>query len=83
MFARDEPLLWRDGEMFRCFQMLKLDFDRLIVFPAASTLRHTIDESSPRTEKTPESLEASRALLIASVVGVVSGDRRGASSAGL
>jgi len=69
MFARDEPLL-EDGEMFRCFHTLKLHFDRLIVFPAALTLRHTIDESSPLYEETPESLEASRALLIASVVGV-------------
>jgi inward rectifier potassium channel len=69
MFARDEPLL-EDGEMFRCFHTLKLHFDRLIVFPAALTLRHTIDESSPLYGETPESLEASRALLIASVVGV-------------
>ena len=69
MFTRDEPLL-EDGEMFRCFHALKLHFDRLIVFPAALTLRHTIDESSPLYGETPESLEASRALLMASVVGV-------------
>jgi inward rectifier potassium channel len=69
MFTRDEPLL-EDGEMFRCFHALKLHFDRLIVFPAALTLRHTIDESSPLYGETPESLEAGRALLMASVVGV-------------
>ena len=69
MFTRDEPLL-EDGEMFRCFHALKLHFDRLIVFPAALTLRHTIDESSPLYGETPESLEANRALLMASVVGV-------------
>ena len=69
MLTRDEPLL-EDGEMFRCFHALKLHFDRLIVFPAALTLRHTIDESSPLYGETPESLEASRALLMASVVGV-------------
>jgi inward rectifier potassium channel len=69
IFARDEPLL-EDGEMFRYFHALKLHFDRLIVFPAAVTLRHTIDESSPLHGETLESLEASRALLVASVVGV-------------
>jgi inward rectifier potassium channel len=69
MLTRDEPLL-EDGEMFRCFHTLKLHFDRLIVFPAALTLRHTIDESSPLYGETAESLEASRALLMASVVGV-------------
>ena len=69
MFTRDEPLL-EDGEMFRCFHALKLHFDRLIVFPAALTLRHTIDESSPLYGETPESLEAGRVLLVASVVGV-------------
>jgi inward rectifier potassium channel len=69
IFARDEPLL-ENGEMFRCFHALKLHFDRLIVFPAAVTLRQTIDESSPLHGETLESLEASRALLVASVVGV-------------
>lgn len=69
MFMRDEPLL-EDGEMFRRFHTLKLHFDRLIVFPAALTLRHTIDESSPLHGARPESLAASRALLVASVVGV-------------
>jgi inward rectifier potassium channel len=68
-FARDEALL-EDGEMFRHFYDLDLHFDRLIAFPAALTLRHTIDERSPLYRVTPESLEASRALFMISVVGV-------------
>jgi inward rectifier potassium channel len=68
-FARDEPLL-ETGEMFRYFYHLDLHFDRLVTFPAALTLRHTIDERSPLYGATPESLEASRAILMVSVVGV-------------
>ena len=45
MFSRDEPLL--EGGDFRHFYVLKLHFNRLTVFPAALTLRHTIDETSP------------------------------------
>ncbi len=45
MFSRDEPLI--EGGDFRHFYVLKLHFDRLTVFPAALTLRHTIDETSP------------------------------------
>src|ERR1700745_664506 len=44
MFSPDEPLL--EGGDFRHFYVLKLHFDRLTVFPAALTLRHTIDEQS-------------------------------------
>jgi inward rectifier potassium channel len=68
MFMRDEPLL--EGGDFRHFYNLKLQFDRLISFPAALTLRHVIDEQSPLYGETPESLEASRAVLVASVVGI-------------
>jgi inward rectifier potassium channel len=70
MFSRDEPLL--EGGDFRYFYVLKLHFDRLTVFPAALTLRHTIDETSPLFGATPESLESSRVLFIVSVVGVES-----------
>jgi len=66
MFLRDEPIA--EGGTFRRFYSLKLDFDRLIVFPAALTLRHFIDEQSPLYGATPESLEAGDARLIASVV---------------
>jgi len=68
MFTRDEPIL--EGDNFRHFYDLKLHFDRLIAFPAALTLRHTIDEQSPLYGETAESLEASRAIFIASVVGI-------------
>src|SRR6266699_2632907 len=68
MFSRDEPLL--EGGDFRHFYVLKLHFDRLTVFPAALTLRHTIDEKSPLFGATPESLGSSRVLFIVSVVGI-------------
>jgi len=68
MFSRDEPLL--EGGDFRHFYVLKLHFYRLTVFPAALTLRHTIDETSPLFGATPESLESSRVLFIVSVVGI-------------
>ena len=68
MFHRDEPLV--EGGDFRYFYNLKLQFDRLAAFPAALTLRHVIDEQSPLYGATPESLEASRAMLMVSVVGI-------------
>jgi inward rectifier potassium channel len=68
MFSRDEPLL--EGGDFRYFYVLKLHFDRLTVFPAALTLRHTINDKSPLFGETVESLTASRALFIVSVVGI-------------
>ncbi|MEP7014726.1 MAG: ion channel [Verrucomicrobiota bacterium] len=68
MFNRDEPLV--EGGDFRYFYNLKLHFDRLSTFPAALTLRHRIDENSPLYGATPESLEASRALILVSVVGI-------------
>jgi inward rectifier potassium channel len=68
MFSRDEPLV--EGGDFRYFYNLKLHFDRLTVFPAALTLRHVIDETSPLHQATPESLETGRALFFVSVVGV-------------
>ncbi|HEY4284501.1 MAG TPA: ion channel [Chthoniobacterales bacterium] len=69
MLTRDEP--WAEsGEMFRHFYQLPLHFDRLVAFPAALTLRHTIDERSPLHGATPESLEACRATFVISVVGI-------------
>jgi inward rectifier potassium channel len=67
-FNRDEPLL--EGGDFRYFYNLKLQFDRLAIFPAALTLRHVIDEKSPLYGATPESLKAFRALLMVSVIGI-------------
>ena len=66
MFMRDERI--REDEAFRHFYNLKLAFDRLIVFPAALTLRHTIDEQSPLYGETIESLQASDARIVASIV---------------
>ena len=68
MFSQDEPLL--EGGDFRYFYVLKLHFNRLTVFPAALTLRHTIDEKSPLFGASVESLQAKRALFIVSVVGI-------------
>lgn len=68
MFMRDEPI--EEEDSFRHFYDLKLAFDHLITFPAALTLRHIIDESSPLFGVTPESLELSRASFSASVVGI-------------
>ncbi|MEY2485174.1 MAG: inward rectifier potassium channel [Verrucomicrobiota bacterium] len=68
MFTRDEPIL--EGEDFRHFYNLKLAFDRLVAFPAALTLRHIIDETSPLHGQTIESLEKSRATLVASLVAI-------------
>ncbi len=68
MFNRDEPLL--EGGDFRYFYNLKLQFDRLAIFPAALTLRHVIDEQSPLYRATPESLEAARGILMVSIIGI-------------
>ena len=61
MFTRDEPIV--EGDTFRHFYNLKLHFDRLISFPAALTLRHTIDEQSPLYGETPESLSSKQSLI--------------------
>ena len=66
IFMRDEEVL--EGGSFRRFYPLKLQFDRLIMFPAALTLRHVIDEQSPLHGITPEALAACDARLMASVV---------------
>jgi inward rectifier potassium channel len=68
MFMRDEPLV--EGGDYRYFYPLKLQFDKIIVFPAALTLRHAIDKTSPLYGATPESLQGSRALFAVSVAGI-------------
>ena len=68
MFMRDEPLV--EGGDYRYFYPLKLQFDTLILFPAALTLRHVIDKSSPLYGATPESLQNSRSLFAVSVSGI-------------
>ena len=66
MLHRDEPT--KEGESFRRFYNLKLQFDRLIMFPAALTLRHAIDEQSPLYALTLADLEGSDTRFMASVV---------------
>ncbi len=52
----------------RRFYPLKLMFDRLIMFPVALTLRHTIDEASPLYGSTLEDLKRGEAFFMASIV---------------
>ena len=66
MFMRDEVV--KEGGIFRRFYPLKLQFDRVITFPAALTIRHTINEQSPLYKISPEALKTSDARLMASVV---------------
>ncbi len=66
MLLREEPT--KDGEVVVRFHSLKLQFERLIAFPAAVTLRHIIDEESPLYGLTPEDLERSRTRFLSSVV---------------
>jgi inward rectifier potassium channel len=68
MFSRDQDTI--EEKSFRHFYQLKLDFDRMTLFPAALTLRHTIDEHSPLHGVTAELLEASNATFVVSVVGI-------------
>lgn len=66
MFMRDERV--HEGEVFRRFYNLKVNPHRMIMFPAALTLRHIIDEKSPLYGMTPEALEACDARFMVSVV---------------
>jgi inward rectifier potassium channel len=67
-FSRDERV--QEGELVRRFYELKLFPERMISFPAALTIRHTIDERSPLHGETRESLEASDAFFLASTVSI-------------
>jgi inward rectifier potassium channel len=66
IYSRDEHVL--EGEEIRRFYYLKLYPDRMISFPAALTIRHTIDEESPLFGITPERLVKEDAFFIASTV---------------
>ena len=66
MFTQDKAIL--EDDEFRHFYNLKLEFDHLITFPVALTLRHLIDEQSPLHGQTAESLQASHGRFTASVV---------------
>jgi inward rectifier potassium channel len=66
MLIRDEPT--EEGESFRRFYPLNLQFDRLILFPAIVTIRHIIDEHSPLYGWTIADLERGDSLFSASIV---------------
>ncbi len=66
MFVRHEPTT-EDPTLFQ-FHDLPLQVNHLIVFPAAITMRHLIDERSPLHGITPEELERVEARFMASVV---------------
>ena len=66
MLFRNERI--QEEESTRRFYALKLQFDRMIAFPVALTLRHMIDESSPLYGMTAEDLKRSDTRLMASIV---------------
>jgi inward rectifier potassium channel len=66
ILIRDEWV--KEGELMRRFYQLPLQFDRLISFPVALTIRHIIDESSPLYGMTMEDLQKSDTRITASVV---------------
>ncbi|HUB66306.1 MAG TPA: ion channel [Candidatus Methylacidiphilales bacterium] len=58
----------KEGEHMRRFYPLTLQFDRVIAFPVALTIRHIIDAKSPLHGLTAEDLKESDARIFASVV---------------
>lgn len=66
LFMRSE--LTKEGEDIRRFYPLRLEFDRLISFPAALTIRHIIDETSPLHGATAHDLQLTDSRMLASVV---------------
>lgn len=66
MLMRDEPT--KEGEAFRRFYPLTLQFDRLISFPAIITIRHIIDERSPLHGLTLADMERDDSRFSASIV---------------
>ena len=65
MLARHEPTR-EDPTMYR-FHALPLQINHMVVFPAAITIRHLIDERSPLHGATPESLKKTGTRFMASV----------------
>jgi inward rectifier potassium channel len=66
LLGRNE--LTKEGEDVRRFYPLRLQFDHLINFPAALTLRHVIDETSPLFGLTPGDLKLADSRMLASIV---------------
>ncbi|MGI8819484.1 MAG: ion channel [Chthoniobacterales bacterium] len=67
-FSRDEPVA--EGGTVRRFYDLPVYPSRMINFPAALTIRHTIDERSPLHRETAASLEASDAFFLAATMSI-------------
>ena len=59
-----------EGDDVRRFRSLKLEFDRLIAFPAVLTVRHRIDAKSPLFGMTPEAFQEQDITISASILGI-------------
>ena len=68
IYSRDERV--QEGDEIRRFYELRVYPERMISFPAALTIRHTIDDQSPLYGVTPESLEKSDSFFLASTVSI-------------
>jgi inward rectifier potassium channel len=66
LYSRDERV--KEGEDIRRFYDLKVYPERMVRFPAALIIRHTIDKNSPLFEVTPEGLEKEDAFFVASTL---------------
>lgn len=66
LYSRDERVA--EGDDIRRFYELKVYPERMISFPAALIIRHTIDEQSPLDGITPEILEKEDAFFVASTL---------------
>jgi inward rectifier potassium channel len=66
LFMRSE--LTKEGEDVRRFYPLRLQFDHLISFPAALTLRHVIDQTSPLFGLSSEDLKLTDSRMLVSIV---------------
>jgi inward rectifier potassium channel len=66
MMIRKENTVEEEG--VRRFYTLKLDYDHLIMFPSALTIRHIIDETSPLFGVTPEQLREAETRFLTSIV---------------
>jgi inward rectifier potassium channel len=66
LFMRSE--LTKEGEDVRRFYPLRLQFNHLISFPAALTLRHVIDETSPLFGLNPADLKLTDSRMLVSIV---------------
>jgi inward rectifier potassium channel len=66
IYSRDERVA--EGDDIRRFYELNVYPERMISFPAALIIRHTIDEQSPLHGITPERLEKEDAFFVASTL---------------